>query len=181
MQGMGREGASVFLLDPSGATVTLAAALGLNQETVGRLTFPLGKGIAGWVAEQKVPLALQDPYSDPRFAYVPESGIERFRSLAAAPIMDEDRCLGVLFVLSARSWSATSSELTLLTTAANQVSGIIKSTLLFQSIQDRVAELSTINEIGAALTSTLDLGQLLALIARRTAEALHSRGCAIRL
>jgi len=181
MRGMGRDGASVFLLDRSGRNVILMAAIGLNQESVGRLILPLGKGIAGWVAEQKVPLALQDPYSDPRFAYVPESGIERFRSLAAAPIMDEDRCLGVLFVLSARSWSATSSELTLLTTAANQVSGIIKSTLLFQSTQDRVAELSTINEIGAALTSTLDLAQLLALIARRAAEALRSRGCAIRL
>jgi phosphotransferase system enzyme I (PtsP) len=79
MLGMGREGASVFLLDPSGQTVTLVAAAGLNQETVGKLKFPLGKGIAGWIAEQKVPLALADPYSDPRFQYVPESGIERFR------------------------------------------------------------------------------------------------------
>jgi phosphotransferase system, enzyme I, PtsP len=70
-RGMGKEGASIFLLDPSGQTVTLAAALGLNQESIGRLTFPLGSGIAGWVAAQKVPLALQDPYTDPRFQYVP--------------------------------------------------------------------------------------------------------------
>lgn len=181
MRGMGMDGASIFLLDAPGTTVSLVAALGLNQETVGRLSFPLGKGIAGWVAEQKVPLALQDPYSDPRFQYVPESGIERFRSLAAAPILDGDRCLGVLFVLSARSWNATTSDVTLITTAANQISGVIKSTLLFESIQERVAELSTINETGLALTSTLDLGRLLELIAQRTAGALRSRGCAIRV
>ena len=181
MLGMGREGASVFLLDPSGQNVTLVAAAGLNQETVGRLKFPLGRGIAGWVAEQKVPLALVDPYSDPRFQYVPESGIGRFKSLLAAPIMDEDRCLGVIFVLSAETWSAQSAEITLLTTIANQVSGVIRSTRLFQDIQDRLAELSTIYQIGMALNSTLDLDQLLGLVARNTTQALRAQGCTIRL
>ncbi len=162
-RGMGRDGASVFLIDRSGKTVTLAAAVGLNQEPIGRMSFPLGMGIAGWVAEQKVPLALEDPYSDPRFQYVPESGIGKFKSLVAAPIMDEDRCLGVIFVLSASTWQATSADLTLLTTTANQVSGVIKSTQLIQNIQDRLSELATIYEIGMALTSTLDLEQLLSL------------------
>jgi signal transduction histidine kinase len=181
MRGMGRDGASAFLLDGSGQTVTMVAATGLNQETVGKLTFPLGKGIAGWVAEQKVPLALADPYSDPRFQYVPESGIERFKSLVAAPIMDEDRCLGVLFVLSLETWSASSSEITLLTTTANQVSGVIQSTRLFQNIQHRLAELATIHEIGMALSSTLNLDQLLTLIAKNASQALRAQGGTIRL
>ena len=180
-QGMGREGASVFLIDRTGENVTLAAAVGLNQETVGKLSFPLGMGIAGWVAEQKVPLALEDPYSDPRFAYVPESGIEHFRSLAAAPIQDEDRCLGVIFVLSSSSWNATSSDILLLTTTANQISGVIKSTRLLQSIQERLSELATIYDIGMALTSTLNLNQLLSLIAENSTQTLHAKGCAIRL
>ena len=181
MRGMGKEGASIFLLEPSGRSVTLAAAIGLNQESVGRLSFPLGSGIAGWVAEQKVPLALQDPYSDPRFQYVPGSGIEQFKSLIAAPIMDEDSCLGVIFVLSAESWHASVSEVTLLTTTANQTSGVIRSSRLFQNIQDRLAELAIIHEIGIALTSTLDLGQLLALIAKNTNQVLRAQGCTIRL
>ncbi len=181
MRGMGRDGASVFLLDRAGTNVTLAAAVGLNQESVGRLTFPLGRGIAGWVAEQKVPLALADPYSDPRFQYMPESGIERFRSLLAAPIMDEDRCLGVIFVLSAETWNATTADVTLLATTANQISGVIRSAQLFQSIQDRLTELGTIYDISIALTSTLDLNQLLSLIARNASQALRAEGCSIRL
>lgn len=180
-RGMGKDGASVFLIDRTGKTVTLAAAVGLNQETIGKLSFPVGIGIAGWVAEQKVPLALEDPYSDPRFQYIPESGIERFKSLAAAPIMDEDRCLGVIFVLSLESWSASSSELTLLITTANQISGVIKSAQLFHNIQQRLSELATIYEIGMALTSTLDLEQLLHLIARNSTQSLRAQGCTIRL
>ncbi len=180
-RGMSREGASVFLIDRSGKTVTLTAAIGLRQESIGKLSFPLGMGIAGWVAEQKVPLALEDPYSDPRFQYLPESGIEKFRSLVAAPIMDEDRCLGVIFVLSLAPWRATSSEITLLVTTANQISGVIKSAQLLHNIQQRLSELATIYEIGMALTSTLDLDQLLSLIARNSTQSLRAQGCAIRL
>ena len=180
-RGMNKDGASVFLIDRSGNSVTLAAAVGLNQEPIGKMSFPLGTGIAGWVAEQKVPLALEDPYSDPRFQYVPESGIGKFKSLAAMPILDEDRCLGVIFVLSAADWRATSADLTLLSTTANQVSGVIKSTQLIQSIQDRLSELATIYEIGMALTSTLDLEQLLSLIAKNSAQSLRAQGCTIRL
>jgi two-component system, NtrC family, sensor histidine kinase HydH len=181
VRGTGREGASVFLIDHAANTVTLAAAIGLNQETVGKLSFPIGTGIAGWVAEQKVPLALEDPYSDPRFAYIPESGIERFKSLVAAPIMDEDICLGVIFVLSLSPWQATQSDITLVTTTANQISGVIKTTQLIRKIQDRLSELSTIYEIGMALTSTLDLAQLLSLIAKNSAQSLRAQACTIRL
>lgn len=180
-RGMGKDGASIFLVDPSGKTITLFAAIGLNQESIGKMSFPLGTGIAGWVAEQKVPLALADPYSDPRFAYVPESGIEKFKSLAAAPIMDEDRCLGVIFVLSLPVWNATSSDLTLLTTTANQLAGVIKSAWMFQNMQDRLTELSTIYKISMALTSTLDLEQILSLIAHNSTQSLRAQGCTIRL
>ncbi len=180
-RGMNRDGASVFLIDRSGKSVTLAAAVGLRQESIGKLSFPLGTGIAGWVAEQKVPLALEDPFVDPRFQYLPESGIEKFRSLVAAPIMDEDRCLGVIFVLSLESWRATSSEITLLVTTANQISGVIRSGQLLHSVQQRLSELATIYEIGMALTSTLDLDQLLSLIARSSTQSLRAQGCSIRL
>ncbi len=181
VRGMGKDGASVFLVDQSGKAVTLTSAIGLNQESVGKVSFLLGMGIAGWVAEQKVPLALADPYSDPRFVYMPGSGIEKFKSLVAAPIMDEENCLGVIFVLSLSVWQATSSELTLLTTTANEIAGVIKSAQLIQNIQDRLSELSTIYEIGMALTSTLDLEQLLLLIAKNSVQSLRAQGCTIRL
>src|SRR5208283_1270295 len=140
-QGMGKDGASVFLVDRSGKTITLIAATGLNQEAAGKISFPIGTGIAGWVAEQKVPLALENPYSDPRFSYVPDSGIENFKSLAAAPILEEDHCLGVVFVLSTLVWSAALPDITLLTTTANQLAGVIKSARMFQNTQDRLTEL----------------------------------------
>lgn len=179
--GMGKEGASVFLIDRDGRSVRLAAAVGLNQESIGRLSFPLGRGVAGWVAEQKVPLALKEPFSDPRFSYVPDSGIGRFKSLAAAPILDEDRCLGVIFVLSTETWDPSQTEITLLTTAANQISGVIQSASLFENIQERLSELATLYEIGMAIASSLDIDQILSVIAKNAIQILQAQGCAIRL
>ncbi len=180
-RGMGKDGASVFLMDRSGKSVTLAASVGLGEVSVGTLSFPLGTGIPGWVAEQKVPLALEDLTSDPRFQYVPEYCVKKFKSLLAAPILDEDRCLGVICVHSTEVWSAASSDITLLTTTANQVSGVIKGAQLFQSIQGRLSELANLYEIGMALTSTLDLEQLLSLIAKNGTRVLQAQGCSIRL
>ena len=180
-RGMGKDGASVFLIDRSGKTITLIAATGLNQEAAGKISFPIGTGIAGWVAEQKVPLALENPYSDPRFSYVPESGIANFKSLAAAPILEEDHCLGVVFVLSTPVWSAALPDITLLTTTANQLAGVIKSARMFQNIQDRLTELNTIYKISMALTSTIDLEQILSLVAKNSTQSLRAQGCTIRL
>jgi signal transduction protein with GAF and PtsI domain len=181
MRGMGREGASIYLLDSPGASLSLVAAVGLNQEAIGTLSIPLGRGIAGWVAEQKVPLALAEPFVDSRFEHIPGSGIERFKSLVAAPVMDEDRCLGVIFVLSSETWNASIAEVTLLTTAANQISGVIRSTELFQAMQARIAELTSMYELATAMSSTLDLARILPLLATKAAQVVRARGGAIRL
>lgn len=180
-RGMGKDGASIFLMDRSGRNVTLTAATGLSEMAGGTLSFPLGEGIPGWVAEQKVPVALEDLTSDPRFQYIPEYCALKFKSLVAAPILDEDRCLGVICVDSSVVWSAASSDITLVTTAANQISGVIKAARMLQSIQDRLSELATLYEIGMALTSTLDLGQLLSLIAKNSTRFLRAQGSSIRL
>jgi len=180
-RGMGKDGASIFLMDRSGKNVTLSASTGLSQMAGGTLSFPLGEGIPGWVAEQKVPVALEDLTSDPRFQYLPEYCTLKFKSLVAAPILEEDQCLGVICVDSSVVWSAASSDITLVTTAANQISGVIKSARLFQSIQERLSELATLYEIGMALTSTLDLDQLLSLVAKNSTRVLGAQGCSIRL
>ncbi|HUK99447.1 MAG TPA: GAF domain-containing protein [Nitrospirota bacterium] len=180
-RGMGKDGASVFLIDRSGKAMTLTAAVGLKQETVGKVRFPIGAGIAGWVAQQKVPLALEELYLDPLFSYLPEADIEKFKSLLATPILDEENCLGVIFVLSIPSWRATSSDIMLLTTTANQLAAVIKSSQMFHSLQDRLTERDTIYKIVMALTSTLDLEQILSLVAKNSMYFLRAQGCAIRL
>jgi len=106
----------------------------------------------------------------------PESGIEQFKSILAAPIMDEDQCLGVIFVLSATVWIATSSDITLLTTTANQISGVIKNARMFQNIQDRLSALEPSTRSAWRLPPRSTSRPLLSLIAKNSTHSLRAQG-----
>jgi GAF domain-containing protein len=96
----GARAASIMLLDAATAELVFEAVTGEGEETLVGRRIPSGTGIAGWVAESGQPLVVEDVATDPRFAaqearrtgYVP-------KGLMAAPLLMEDRVLGVLNVL----------------------------------------------------------------------------------
>ena len=77
-----------------------AAVVGEGEDHLIGMRFPAGTGIAGWVLATRTPLVIEDVQKDPRFAsdvaedtgYVPSG-------LMAAPLLHEERALGVLEVL----------------------------------------------------------------------------------
>lgn len=93
--------ASIMLLDEEANELVFEAVAGEgSEEGLVGTRFPATKGIAGWVVTAGQPLALDDVSKDPRFSretaqstgFVP-------KSLIAAPLLREDRSLGVLSVL----------------------------------------------------------------------------------
>jgi GAF domain-containing protein len=96
----GARAASIMLLDGDTGELVFEAVTGEGEDTLVGRRIPGGTGIAGWVAESGQPLVVEDVASDPRFAldqarrtgYVP-------KGLMAAPLLLEDRVLGVLNVL----------------------------------------------------------------------------------
>ena len=91
---------SIFLLDEDAGELVLEAVSGEGQEDLVGMRFPSSAGIAGWVLVTRQPLVLDDVTQDPRHArsvaertgYVP-------KKLMAAPLLHEERTLGVLYVL----------------------------------------------------------------------------------
>lgn len=92
--------ASIMLLDEATRELEFAAVTGEGEDTLIGRRIPGGTGIAGWVAESRQALVVEDVTADPRFAvdearrtgYVP-------KGLMAVPLVREDRVLGVLNVL----------------------------------------------------------------------------------
>jgi GAF domain-containing protein len=92
--------ASIMLLDEDNGELVFEAVTGEGEDTLIGRRIPADTGIAGWVAESRQPLVVEDVTSDPRFAadqarrtgYVPQG-------LMAVPLLQEDRVLGVLNVL----------------------------------------------------------------------------------
>ena len=89
-----------MLLDEESEDLVFEAVVGEGEDSLLGTRFPAGKGIAGWVLETQTPLVIEDVQQDPRFAkdvaeetgYVPSG-------LMAAPLLHDERALGVLSVL----------------------------------------------------------------------------------
>src|SRR5579884_1354151 len=65
---------SAYLLEPDRANLVLAATLGLRPQCIGTLRMGLNEGLAGLVAEQVRPVAVERVHSHPRFKYFSEAG-----------------------------------------------------------------------------------------------------------
>lgn len=124
---------------------------------VGR-RIPSGTGLAGWVAESGQPLVVEDVAGDPRFAvqearrtgYVP-------KGLMAAPLLRQDRVLGVLNVLDRperRRFSV--AEMDLLGLFANQAAVALDLLLQARRIEALLASSGDELEAVAGLAARLD-------------------------
>src|SRR2546429_1296062 len=71
---------SAYLLEPDRANLVLAATLGLRRECIGTLRLGLHEGLAGLVAEQVHPVAVEKVSHHPRFKFFRESGEEKYQS-----------------------------------------------------------------------------------------------------
>src|ERR1700693_44513 len=78
---------SAYLLEPDRANLVLAATLGLRKECVGKLRLSLHEGLAGLVAEQVRPVAVEHASKHPRFKFFPEAGEELYQSFLGVPLI----------------------------------------------------------------------------------------------
>jgi GAF domain-containing protein len=118
----GARASSVFLHDEESDELVFEAVAGEGAgELVGQ-RFPSSTGIAGWVLVTRQPLVVDELDKDPRFAReAAESTGFVPKGLMAAPLLHEDRALGVLEVLDRPEKAAFSlAEMELLGLFANE-------------------------------------------------------------
>ncbi len=116
---------SAYLLEPDRANLVLAATLGLKRNCVGTLHMNLHEGLTGMVAEQVVPVAVQDVKTHPRYKYFKESGEEAFQSFLGVPLIDRGVLQGVLVVQTVEPRLFRDDEIRMLTEAAAQVAPVV--------------------------------------------------------
>ncbi len=97
----GSEAASILLLDANKKQLVFKVATGEKGASVKRFYVPLGKGVAGWVAEYKVPVIINDVQSDTRFTgQIDKSSGFSTRSILAMPMIVNDQLIGVAEALN---------------------------------------------------------------------------------
>src|SRR5712672_1989588 len=89
---------SAYLLEPDRANLVLAATVGLRPQAIGTLRLGLHEGLAGLVAEQVRPVAVEQVKTHPRFKYFGEAGEDSYQSFLGVPLIDRGVLQGVLVV-----------------------------------------------------------------------------------
>jgi glycogen phosphorylase len=116
---------SAYLLEPDRANLVLAATVGLRRECIGKLRMAIHEGLAGLVAEQMSPVAVEQAHNHPRFKYFHEAGEDAYQSFLGVPLIDRGVLQGVLVVQTAEPRIFTEEEIHMLGEAAAQVAPVV--------------------------------------------------------
>src|SRR5580692_19101 len=116
---------SAYLLEPDRTNLILAATVGLRPQCVGTLRMALSEGLAGLVAEQVQPVAVEQVTNHPRFKYFSEAGEEAYQSFLGVPLIDGGVLQGVLVVQTIDSRVFNDGEIKMLSEAATQLAPVV--------------------------------------------------------
>ena len=118
---------------------------------------PLDRGIVGYVARTKRPYRTGDVANDPH--YIPAE--KETRSQLAVPLLLNEQLIGVINTESTTPYAFSDRDEQLLVTLANQLATAIEKSYLLAAERARRQEAETLRQAAAALTSTLDIAQVL--------------------
>jgi len=116
---------SAYLLEPDRSNLILAATLGLSPKCVGTLRMAVNEGLAGLVAEQVQPVAVEHAKNHPRFKYFLEAGEEAYQSFLGVPFIDRGVLQGVLVVQTLAARNFQEDEIRMLMEAAAQLAPVV--------------------------------------------------------
>lgn len=138
------EACSVFLIDDVTNELILSIPTGPAGESVSGKRFPMGEGIAGWVAENAVSQIVNDVSLDDRFRGDFNPEIFQTRNILCAPLFNQSKkVIGVLQAINKKDGlKYEEDEIPLFSALANQAANAITNARLHE---ERTALLSEIH------------------------------------
>ena len=133
---------SLMLLNDEGDLLEVVAARGMREDTVGKVTVPVGEEISGTVAQTGKPILIEDLKAHSEYNR-PSRAEEDWTSLISVPLKVRDRTLGVLNVNNKKNGEpCTSGDLKMLMALAQLAAISIQNARTYQNaITDRLTSL----------------------------------------
>jgi two-component system, sensor histidine kinase PdtaS len=184
----GADACSIMLYDETTDTLALRAAVGLNPAAVGVLTLHPGLTITGCAAAEQRVIAAPDARRHPSYAPIPATGEDVYASQISVPMVllrgaEPEVLVGVinLFTLQRREFSE--DEIAFLQTVAGELAIGIENARLYSRtdarLQRKITELGTMQRVSHTIASTLDLEDVLRLIAEQAVALFNVEAAAI--
>jgi signal transduction histidine kinase len=168
--------AALGVIDRSGLALERFLTTGVDAETYAAIgDLPRGRGILGVLIREARALRLHDLADDARAVGFPPHH-PPMKTFLGVPILLRGVAYGNLYLAEkegGQDFTEEDEELTQLLAA--QAAVAIENARLYESSTRWLQQLESLNEIGIALVSELELGPLLALVARRLRELVDAR------
>ena len=168
--------AALGVIDKSGQALERFLTTGIDPETHAAIgDLPRGRGILGVLIREGQTLRLHDIADDPRSVGFPRHH-PPMKTFLGVPIRLRGVAYGNLYLTEKQGggdFTEEDEELTQLLAA--QAAVAIENARLYESSTRWLRQLESLNEIGNALASELELEPLLALVARRLREFVDAR------
>lgn len=131
---------TIYLIDEKEENLYALAARGIPEESIKTLSLKIGDGVAGWVAQEKKKLLIQNLDYDPRYkkdmGFVFES-----KSLITVPLATEQDIIGVISINNKNSGFAFNhNDLHMLEAISNRLAISFQNFFLFQKIKESEKE-----------------------------------------
>ncbi len=178
---MGTDSCSIYLLEPDGDILRLRASTRLARESLGRASLRMGEGLTGWAAREGKPTAVREAKRDPRFKLLPETNEEGLKSLLAVPLTNRARVIGAMNVQTSEFHDFSPDEEELLMLIGDLAAGALDRAILYDTMNRRLEELTTLAKVSQTVTSPMVPGEMLELVAEMTAQTMGVEVCALQL
>ena len=120
-----------------------------------------------------------DPAHDPRIHPLVRDTFPHQTTLFV-PMVGRDQVIGGVYIVwLTEKKELTAEELQLATALGQQAGGMVENSQLFEAQKSQLKELGILYETSAAISSSLELRQVLQVVARQMADAIGVSDCAI--
>ncbi|HET9507924.1 MAG TPA: GAF domain-containing sensor histidine kinase [Gaiellaceae bacterium] len=168
--------AALGVIDKAGQSLERFLTTGIDaatHEAIGEL--PRGRGILGVLIREARTLRLHDLTEDPRSVGFPRNH-PPMRTFLGVPIVLRGVAYGNLYLTEkAGGGDFTEQDADLTQLLAAQAAVSIENARLYENSTRWLRQLESLNEVGNALASELELEPLLAIVARRLRELVDAR------
>lgn len=178
---LNKDRCSVCFLKPEGKIVCIESPKGAEGESVNVFCLKDEDETVNNIFEDLQPIAVEDISKEPLLKAIVNPESNDLRSLLAAPIIRDNRVAGFLMVQTIEPYTYTREEINLLTIISHNICAAIQNAELYRSVKTQLDELKVIHEIGKAITSILNIDELLPYICREVSKVFNVRGCILRL
>ncbi|MGB9586015.1 MAG: GAF domain-containing protein, partial [Anaerolineales bacterium] len=149
---------------PENETLMLAATTNKSKFSIEeynrKVHWSLGKGLVGWVAQERAATFLPDVNADPRWIFIPDTD-EGTQSAICAPILFEDILYGMMVVLHQDKNAFTYEDLNFIQAICQEVGLALSNAARYQESQYRLRQMVLLQKFSQSFVQRLELQDLL--------------------